>query len=271
MITASDRRHGTRAGYLAGCRTSCCTEPNFRYQKRSKIRLQREGTQIVPAGPVVDRLQWWIDRGVSPSAVTKAAGVGDGTLRDLLAGHHDLCLKSTRAAVLAVDWDALPDRGLCFADLTRARVHSMMAAGHPLEWICGEAGRGLPMRGRWRNQARVTVATARIVRDIYDRAPLEGPSKITATKARNAGHLHPLAWEDPGVLSMPAGWAPAASAATVRTHAGRPVVVPDLVEDFDFLISLGETEETAAARVGVKNLASFKDQRRRFLAQQVVA
>ncbi len=259
MITENDPRHGRRSGYLAGCREECCTEPNFRYQKRSKIRLQREGTQIVPAAPVVERIAWWAERGVSMSGITKAAGIGEGTIRELVSGERDLCLKGTRNAVLAVGWDDLPDRVLCAADLTRARIYSMMAAGHRLEWIIEQSGNRLPFSGRWRQQDRVTVATARVIQQVYAAAPLAGTSKITASKARNKGHLHPLGWDDPGVPAMPFGWAPAAEE---RRGVGRPEVVTGRVEDFDWLISHGTTPEQAAVRLGVR-LDTFLDQRRR--------
>lgn len=260
MIAPSDPRHGRRAGYIAGCRKLCCTEPNFRYQKRSKIRLAREGSQIVPAAPVIERAAWWAERGVSVTGLTGAAGIGDGTLRELASGARDLCLKSTLSAVLAVGWDDLSDRTLCAADLTRARVFSMMAAGHPLDWIVEQVAPGLPIRGGWRQQDRVFVGTARAIQRVYDDAPLEGPSKITASKARNKGHRHPLAWDDPGVPAMPFGWTPERSR-SVRA-AGRPEVVADRMEDFDWLTSHGVPEEVAAERVGV-HLRSFRDQRRR--------
>lgn len=262
-IAPDDRRHGERAGYLAGCRDLCCTEPNFRYQKRSRIRFQREGTQIVPAAPVVERVAWWAQRGVSTSGINAAAGVGDGTIRELVSGERDVCLKSTLTAVLAVGWDDLPDRALCAADLTRARIYSLMAAGHPLRWICEQAGDGLPFSGRWRAQARVTLATARTIQRVYDAAPLAGPSKITSVKARNKGHRHPLAWDDPGVPAMPFGWTPLQPAAAPEGRPpGRPAVLPGRVEDFDWLVSQGSTPEQAAEQLGVR-LDSFTDQRRR--------
>lgn len=264
-ISPADRRHGSRAGYLAGCRRKCCTEPNFRYQKRSKIRLQREGSQIVPAAPVVERIAWWAERGVSMTGITKAADIGEGTIRELVSGERDLCLKSTRNAVLAVGWDDLPDRVLCAADLTRARIYSLMAAGHPLRWICDQADDRLPFSGRWRGQARVTLATARTIQRVYDAAPLDGPSKITAAKARNKGHRHPLAWDDPGVPAMPFGWSPSHGAPAPRA-VGRPAVVAGRAEDFDWLLSQGVSPEQAANQLGVR-LDIFTDQRRRLERQ----
>jgi hypothetical protein len=208
VIAQTDHRHGTRAGYIAGCRQPCCGDPHRRYQKRSRLRLLREGTQIVPAHRVLARALWWRARGVSLNGICAAAGVGFGTLDELVTGHRDVCLKSTERAILAVTWDDLPDTALCYADLTRLRVFSLMAAGHRLEWICEQVGPGLPLRGKWRTQDRVTVGVARRVLNTYQRAPLDGPNKQVATKARNRGHRHPLAWDDPEVPAMPTDWSP---------------------------------------------------------------
>ncbi len=257
MITPDDRRHGSRAGYLAGCRHTCCTEPNFRYQKRSKIRFQREGTQIVPAAPVRKRVAWWAERGVSINALTAAANLGSGTISELITGERDHCLKGTVRAVLAVRWEHLPDHALCGADLTRARVYSMMAAGHPLDWICEQAGEGFPKSGVWRSQERVTLGTARALQAVYDAAPLEGPSRASAVKARNKGHDHPLAWDDPGVPAMPFGWSPRRTPTIGRP--GRPESTA--VENFDWLVSQGVTPARAAERLGVQ-LDSVRDKRR---------
>lgn len=258
MITPNDPRHGHRAGYLAGCRSDCCRRPNIRYQKRSRVRLQLEGPQVVPAHAVVRRADWWARRGVSGNALANAAGVAPSTLTELIADERDVCLKSTARAILSVRWDHLPDEALCNAELTRVRVYSMMAAGHPLRWITDEAGPGLPFGGRWRHQARVTLATARAVLDLYDRAPLAGPSKITAAKAQNRGYGHPLSWDDPHVPAAPAGWRPVFATESTLTGQDRRLEgrghhrKPDLITEYDHLIRCGESPEQACARLGVQ-------------------
>lgn len=207
-LPSTDHRHGSRAGYLAGCRDDCCRVPNIRYQKRSRVRRELEGLQTVSSHRLIARALWWNQRGVSAQGITDAAGLGYGTLAEAMSGDRAVCLKSTEAAILAVTWDTLHPRSLCNADLTRLRIYSLMAAGHPLAWIAAEVGDGLPISGRWRQQARVTVATARSVMAVYAAAPLDGPSAQTRAKARNRGHQHPLAWDDPGVPAMPTGWSP---------------------------------------------------------------
>src|SRR5690606_5530104 len=101
-MTPDDPRHGTRAGYIAGCRLACCGDPHYRYQKRSRLRLMREGSQIVSGATTLERVAWWDARGVSVNALTDAAGLGYGTLAELVGGERDVCLRSTERGILAV-------------------------------------------------------------------------------------------------------------------------------------------------------------------------
>lgn len=221
-MTPDDPRHGTRAGYIAGCRNDCCRDVHLRYQKQSKLRYHREGTQVVDAAPVVNRLRWWYRRGISRNALCRAADLGEGTLLDVWEGRRSVIYKSNRDKVLAVTWDDLPDNSLAYAELTRVRIGSLMAAGHTLGWIAGNV-RDLSVGGKWREQERVTIRLAKDVRDLYATAPLDGPSKGTATKARKR-YPHPLAWDDDGDLAKPLTWQPHGEVTQLDTGVDQAVV-----------------------------------------------
>lgn len=208
MIAADDPRHGQRAGYIAGCRKTCCGDAHFRYQKRSKLRLLREGSQIIPSAPTLERVAWWADRGVGLNALSDAAGLGYGTLAEHVAGERDMCLRSTERAILAVTWDTLPDRAHCWAELTRRRIFSLMASGYTLAWVADQIGDGLPVGGRWRTQKCVRISLARSVAELAASVPDFGPSLMSANKVQKRGHLPLIAWEDPGTPSEPLGWEP---------------------------------------------------------------
>lgn len=226
-MSPDDARHGTRAGYIAGCREECCGLPHYRYQKRSRLRLLREGSQIVPATPTLERIAWWGQRGVSLNALTEAAGIGYGTLAEMAAGQRDVCLRSTERATLAVTWDTLPGKALCLSGMTHRRIYSMMASGHTLAWISAQVGDGLPISGRWRAQDRVRVSLARAVADVARNAPGAGPSRHVSVKARNRGHMPIAAWDDPGDPAMPASWRPAQGRRT-STEEPDPEVIARL-------------------------------------------
>jgi hypothetical protein len=210
-MSPDDPRHGTRAGYIAGCRADCCRDPHLRYQKASNLRRHRYGGEIVPAAPCLDFIARWAEQGVTRNALAAAAGLGDGTLAEMTTGQRDVCLRSTRDKLLGVTESDLSPNAYVFADLTRTRIYSLMACGHSIEWICDRA-EGLSRGGRWRYQQRVTVRVAHSVRDLYRTAPALGDNNITRGKARGRGALHPFAWDDPGTLAWPS--------TDKRTHGG---------------------------------------------------
>lgn len=225
-MTPDDPRHGQRAGYIAGCRNECCRVPHLRYQKRSSLRRLREGSQYVPPGRTLNRLAWWASHGVTPRGLAMGAGISESILQGIIReGFRPT--KETERRTLAVIWDDLPDTALVNADITRARIYSLMAAGHPLIWIC-EHTPGLNVGGKWRDQPRVTLGLARAVQKLYDSAPIAGSSKGTAAKAQRRGHQPPAAWDDPRTPAMPSGWKPAVDKGSdrrARTDVDEAVVL----------------------------------------------
>lgn len=248
-MTPDDPRHGARAGYIAGCRETCCSIPHGRYQKRSRLRLLREGSQIIPATATIERAAWWAARGVSINALCDAAQLGYGTLAEMVAGERDVCLRSTERGILGVTWNDLDDRALCYSGMTQRRLYSLMASGHTLAWITERVGDGLPISGRWRVQARVTLSLARKVAELSAAAPPLGPSVITATKARNRGHLPIAAWEDPGDPAMPLKWKPAKVADVGIRKRFDEVVVERLLAGERIPSSPAEKEEAMRRRL----------------------
>lgn len=208
MIAVDDPRHGHRAGYIAGCREVCCFVPHSRYQKRSRLRLLEEGSQIISSAPTMRRVQWWADRGVGLNALCIAAGLGYGTLAEHVAGERDVCLRSTERAIHAVTWDTLPATTLVYSGMTQRRLYSLMASGHTLEWISERVTTGLSTGGRWRKQERMYLSLARSVAIVARDAPAVGPSKMSASKLRKAGHLPLIEWDDPGTPAEPRDWQP---------------------------------------------------------------
>lgn len=255
----NDPRHGERKGYIAGCREDCCRKPHVRYQKRSTLRRHREGSQVVDATPVLERLNWWADHGISRNALHRAADLGEGTLAELCLGERTVIYKSNARKVLAVTWDDLPGSALCNAPLTLARIRSMMAAGHPLQWIADNAP-GISVGGKWRYQSRVTLRLARSVQSLYATAPLTGPSKITAVKARNSGALHPFAWEDLPAPAAPKGWSLGLAAAEL--DAGIDYVVVERIVA-GHRVEATAAERTAACGLALKRGISLTDLGRR--------
>lgn len=210
-MTPDDPRHGSRAGYLAGCGDECCRAANLRDVKRRRLRVEREGPQRIVCGPVVKELvRYWELRGVSPAAIAKGAGVSTDVLTAVVHGERDRILQTSLRKIIAVTEADLPDDALLYSHISQVRVYSMMASGHPLKWICQQSPE-LQYAGNWRRQERIRAGMARAIRDLYQSAPGAGPSKFTIARSKNYGYLPMAAWDDPGCLTMPSGWQPTAT------------------------------------------------------------
>lgn len=195
-MRADDPRHGTNAGYVAGCREGCCSDARRRDSKERELHNLRHGSCRIPHEQVAAELAPWFAMGLTLNAILAAA---DRTRSGSIFRAFRLGRPVNRAtfrALKSVTEETLPPTAKVYAHLTRQRIYSLMAAGHRLEDMPVNA------RGQWRYRDHVTVALARAVRDYYAAHEFElGPSRHTQSRARNAGHLPPLAWDDPGTLA----------------------------------------------------------------------
>lgn len=92
--------------------------------------------------------------------------------------------------------------------------------------------------------------------DLSTREPYLTPARSRVRNwARRNGWAAPIAWDDIDNDAEP--YAP-----TPRHEAGRRIVLTDVLEDFDWLVSCGEAPEKAAQRVGVA-LTTIRDYRTR--------
>lgn len=199
MIAADDPRHGTAAGYVAGCHNECCAAPRRRQRKQRDLIWHQTGTGVLIQHDTFRAvLDPWLNLGISPYAIQKATGVGT-RLADVLRDRTDV-LRATHNAVAALTETGIPDNAKVYADLTRTRVNSLMAIGHRL------VDMPINVSGHWRTREHVTVDTARAIRDYYTAHEFQiGPDRHTAARARNRGARPPLAWDDPGTLAWPTG------------------------------------------------------------------
>lgn len=220
MLPDTDPRHGTSAGYVAGCRGECCRAPRNRQRKARELRA-REGVPIWATGAEVAAvLEPWRRMGFRDAAILQAAGLRSDHVFETNRRTH----RSTLDAFLAVTDDAFSPDAKIPADLTRRRIYSLMAAGHKL------ADMPISDQGQWRYRDHITVQSARDIRDHFRANEFKiGPSRHTAARARNAGHRPPLSWDDPDTLAWPAGKPPARLVAEPHTDDD---VDPMVIERF---------------------------------------
>jgi len=205
-MTPEDPRHGTPAGYVAGCHDDCCQTARRKQRKARELHQHRGGAIWATPAQLEEAARPWRLLGLTEFAIHEAAG---------LSGHHPIKNRrariSTLVALTNVTEDDFDGGAFVDADLTRFRIQSLMAAGHRL------ADMPIANTGRWRTSPRVTVDQARAIRDYFAAHEFTvGTSTHTASRAKNAGALLPLAWDDPGTLAWPTGRRP-----RISTSPGR--------------------------------------------------
>lgn len=208
-MNATDRRHGTYAGYQAHVHAgespvTCwsCLVARRRRDKRNRVRAARGIPALVDGRLALAAVDGWLHMGVSATVLDTCLGhYGGGIVVRLLSGEITSVRLSTLARLRAVDEDMLPGSARVYADLTRYRVFSLMAAGHEQQTL------GINPNGRWRSGDRLTLAHARQVREMYRRLQYSsGPNANTASRQRNRGVLVPAGWDDPDTLAWPRGF-----------------------------------------------------------------
>lgn len=155
---------------------------------------------------------------------------------------------------------------------SQRRIHALMALGWTMTDIAQECG--------WHDRSSVLqilnprvgsrgvrATTAAKLTAAYDALSMRLPTLTPArSRVRNLANRRqyapPLAWEgididDPGAEPY---------RAPERTP-GRPEILPQILEDFDWLTSAGESPEKAAERVGVA-LSTIRDYRTRLVRRE---
>lgn len=193
MLPETDVRHGTSAGYIAGCRDECCRIPRMRQQKATRLRVHRGLPTYYTAEQVQAAVKPWRHLGFSSAAILEAAGLNNDH-----AFNGSAVLVSTYTKLITITEGDFADNKTVWSDLTKRRIFSLMAAGHQLSDM------PINSKGAWRDRDRTRVGIARAIRDYYAANEFKiGGHTQTATRARNAGHKPPMSWDDPGTLAWP--------------------------------------------------------------------
>lgn len=186
-MSPDDPRHGTTAGWHAGCKCSDCRAARARYEKLTRWHRHNGIPRAIPARGAQRRLQALMALGYTSQDIAQAAGW------------------NSRNAVLRI-------------------LHGQN--GRPCTWV--------------------ERRTHQIVCDVFEQLCMTVPEmtcyrRRTRTIALNKGYVVPLGWDDIDNDEAPR------LEADHRTP-GRPGT--DL-DEFDYLVSCGESEEQAARRLGV--------------------
>lgn len=189
------RSHGTPSGYRSHRNrgeTPCepCREANRAYYREYRALTKRS----VPAERVARHIRRLRKAGVGMTTLAAVAGTTQQTVYEIVNGRRKWVTLRVARAILAVTADAafsVPALG------TTRRIHALAALGWTYKRIGATAGLSPQRVGQIVAQDRVVPATAAAIAAAYDELSMRlGPSDHARRRARGAGHLPPLAWDD---------------------------------------------------------------------------
>lgn len=176
---------------------------SYMHSKRYRLRQLRGEKAYVDATPIRLHLATLFAAGWSLNSVSGVSGVPATTLSKISTGQQGNVRAATIAKVLAVEPDALADRTnrdgrepFVSRVGTVRRIQALMYLGWTHEAMRAHSGYRTSVlvhqQGRW-----VTRSThdgiAAMYRELCART---GPSKATASRAKKAGYVGPLAWHN---------------------------------------------------------------------------
>lgn len=262
-MSPDDPRHGTSAGHqahVAQGEEPCepCCRARARARKLNALEVHRGVQMLYSPDQVRAVVDPWRRMGLSLGAISVAANLGcqySSALNKTLRGENSGARRSTYQALAAVTEDDFADQAKVYGDLTRQRINSLMAAGHRLN--------DMPINnaGQWRHRRYVSVITARNIRAYFQAHEFKiGPDRHTESRARNAGHLPPLSWDDPGTL----GW-PNTEHVVVEDHPDDDIdwAVVERVLAGDFTVPTNRAERTEVVRTWATTGQSLAELARR--------
>lgn len=268
---AQSGQHGTRAGYRDGCRCEPCRQADREYARR-RYRLKAYGRwqPFTDATPVREHVRQLMACGIGAARVAALAQVPRSSVGHLLYGDpargeapSRRIRTATAKRLLAVRFsEAYLAPGTAIeAAGTRRRLQALMATG----WSGRSLAKQLAMEPGHLHRIlggrpAVTAATARRVRELYDRMWDQPPpeatrgERISAVKTRahaaRRGWPPPLAWDDDTIDDPDARPQPWQRPTRRRSD--------DLVADAAELGGLGYTRAQMAQRLGISRDALDK-------------
>lgn len=171
------------------------------YNKAWEVQYARDRAhgrrRYVDAKPTRAKLQRFVDVNVPYRAISRACGLSDTAVGNIVDGRNTHVQRATAERIAALTLSAIYDQehGTVPSIGAQRRVQALMALGWPKQEL--EAA-GIPSTQLvTRPRSQVSVEGWRQVKDVYDELSMtRGPSEITRNRAIARGYPPPLAWDD---------------------------------------------------------------------------
>lgn len=212
----ANHQHGAYATYvLDNCRCVPCSKSNSDYETRRQRQTAYGRWQpFVDAEPARAHVRSLMEAGMGLKRVVKVSGVSSGAMTKLIYGVRKpdgsktpsrQIRRETAEALLALEPD-LADHALVANVGTQRRLQALVTMGWSIACLGRRLGRDRANMTPLMRADAVTAATARAVRDLYERMADQAPpettqhERISASRARNYakanGWLAPVWWDD---------------------------------------------------------------------------
>ncbi|GGB48462.1 hypothetical protein GCM10011492_44650 [Flexivirga endophytica] len=172
------------------------------YNKQWEVGWQRDRARginrYVDAEPTREKLQGFIDASVPLRTLSRATGISDTGISNIVAGRNS---RVQRATAERVDQLKLADiysqaEGMVPRVGAVRRVEALLALGHNHAAIAAAGARDTSML-LYSPGELITAGRWRQVRDAYDRLSMTpGDSPLTRQRAESRGLAPPLAWDE---------------------------------------------------------------------------
>lgn len=174
LMDIGDARHGTRTGYVKGCKCEECTEAN-RTKARERIARSVAGrptTDWVSATRARMHLAALDAQGAQQKSLARASKLNVKTIVGVLSGTTKRILPETETAILALTFGAVQAAVAPGTSIdggpTWVLLDDLIARGWPKAWIAREIGKGTEKSLQLRRDS-VTAGHAKAVARLYER------------------------------------------------------------------------------------------------------
>lgn len=223
-MRAKDPRHGSNAGYVAGCRLQCCREARLAYtrqrldntmvrdrdraieadRKRRRAYALANGEHVgrVDAAPIVAHVRALLALGWSTEAIAVLHGnMTRAAVRKIAAGWQQYAYGETAKLLdlpLSVHVpDTIPDTTIVPKLGYNRRREALLALGHTNTTIADEIAKTLGRPQRPATNQRLQAWRWRGMAAAFESLCMTpGESRKTRLRAQQFGYLPPLAWDD---------------------------------------------------------------------------